>query len=99
VDNDMLIAYSKSDQQAGDAVLAVVNLDPHYTQSGWIELDTEALGIDPSFPMQLVDLLGGDTYIWSGARNYVELRPGDCPAHVFHLRRHLRTEHDFEYFA
>ena len=99
VDNDMLIAYSKADPEAGDTVLTVVNLDPNYTQSGWIELDTGALGVDPSSPIQLVDLLGGDTYIWSGARNYVELRPGDCPAHLFHLRRYLRTEHDFEYFA
>jgi starch synthase (maltosyl-transferring) len=99
IDNDMLIAFSKIDPASRDTVLVVVNLDPSHTQSGWLELDTEALDVDPSSPVQVVDLLGGETYIWSGRRNYVELRPADCPAHVFHLRRHLRTEHDFEYFA
>jgi starch synthase (maltosyl-transferring) len=99
IDNDMLIAYSKVDPASRDTVLVVVNLDPHYTQSGWLELEPGALDLDPSAPVQLVDLLGGDTYIWSGRRNYVELRPVECPAHIFHLRRYLRTEQDFEYFA
>jgi starch synthase (maltosyl-transferring) len=99
IDNDMLIAYSKSDPASRDTVLVVVNLDPHYAQSGWLELDLDALGVDASSPVQLVDLLGGDTYIWSGRRNYVELRPTDCPAHLFQVRRYLRTEQDFEYFA
>jgi hypothetical protein len=29
----------------------------------------------------------------------VELDPHRSPAHLFHLRRRLRTEHDFEYYA
>jgi starch synthase (maltosyl-transferring) len=29
----------------------------------------------------------------------VMLDPRRLPAHVFKLRRHLRTEHDFDYFT
>ncbi|MDX6594354.1 MAG: hypothetical protein QOJ13_3550 [Gaiellales bacterium] len=99
VDNDMLIVYSKRDPESGDTVLVVVNLDPHHTQGGWVDLRLEELDIDPNHPYQLVDLLSDDTYIWNGGHNFVELRPAEAPAHLFHLRRYLRSEQDFEYFA
>ena len=57
------------------------------------------LGIDPDGPYQVHDLLDGETYVWQGPRNYVELDPRRTPAHLFHIRRRLRSEHDFEYFA
>ena len=44
------------------------------------------------------DLLGGARFLWSGGRNYVELDPASVPAHVFRLRRRLRTERDFDYY-
>jgi starch synthase (maltosyl-transferring) len=44
------------------------------------------------------DLLGGGRFLWSGSRNYVELEPAAIPAHVFQLRRRLRTERDFDYY-
>ena len=44
------------------------------------------------------DLLGGARYEWHGARNYVELDPFVVPAHIFRVRRRVRTEHDFDYF-
>ena len=37
-------------------------------------------------------------YIWHGARHYVELHPEVVPAHIFRLRRRIRTEQDFEYY-
>ena len=77
----------------------VVNLDPHHTQSGWVELPLERLGIDPAHPYQVHDLLDGETYTWQGARNFVEIDPDRLPAHLFHVRRRLRSEHDFEYYA
>jgi starch synthase (maltosyl-transferring) len=96
-DNDALIAYSKT---AGDNVIVtVVNLDPHHTQSGHLELDLHALGIDPADAYQAHDLIGGGRYFWHGSRNYVELDPRQCPAQIFRLRRRLRREHDFDYFA
>jgi starch synthase (maltosyl-transferring) len=99
VDNEYLIAYLKSDAASGNIVLTVVNLDPHHVQSGWLELDIEALGLDPDRPYQVHDVLSERRYQWRGPRNFVMLDPARLPAHVFVLRRHLRSEHDFDYFV
>ncbi|MFK4150328.1 alpha-1,4-glucan--maltose-1-phosphate maltosyltransferase, partial [Streptomyces sp. NPDC004065] len=83
-DNDAVIAYSKS---AGpDAVLVVANLDPHRTQEATVSLDMPLLGLDQHASMSVHDELTGETYHW-GRTNYVRLRPGDRPAHVFHVQR------------
>jgi starch synthase (maltosyl-transferring) len=37
-------------------------------------------------------------YLWQGARNYIELNPQIVPAHVFRMRRRVRTERDFDYY-
>jgi starch synthase (maltosyl-transferring) len=98
VDNDQLIAYTKSDESSNDAVLVIVNLDPHHAQSGWVDLDLEALQLDPERPYQVHDLLSDQRFQWRGTRNYVMLDPERLPAHLFRLRRHLRSEHDFDYY-
>jgi starch synthase (maltosyl-transferring) len=98
IDNDQLLAYSKSTEDLSDAVLVVVNLDPHHVHSGWLELPLEALGLPAREPYQVHDLLGGGRYLWHGARNYVELDPRSAPAQIFRIRRRVRTERDFDYF-
>ena len=77
----------------------MVNLDAHQAQSGWVELDIDALGLDPERPYQVHDLLSDQRYHWRGRRNYVMLDPQRLPAHVFSLRRRVRSEHDFDYFC
>lgn len=98
VDNEQIIAYSKSNPERTNEVLVVVNLDPHYRQSGFITLPLEELGLDPWQPYQVHDLLTDARYIWHGPRNYVELNPHNLPAHIFVIRRKMRTEHDFDYY-
>jgi starch synthase (maltosyl-transferring) len=98
VDNDQLIAYLKHDAASDNMVLTVVNLDPYNAQSGWIDLDLTRLNLDAGLPYQMHDLLSDQRYQWHGGRNYVLLDPQRMPAHVFRLRRHLRTERDFDYF-
>jgi starch synthase (maltosyl-transferring) len=98
VDNEQLICYSKRTDDHFDVVLVVVNLDPHHTQSGWIEFPLEELGIDPQKPYQMHDLLSDARYLWQGSRNYVELNPQIVPAHIFRMRRRVRTEQDFDYY-
>jgi len=98
VDNDMLVAYLKQDVPTGNVVLTVVNLDPYNTQSGWIELDLAALGLSTGEAFQVHDLLSDQRYTWRGPRNYLILDPYRLPAHVFRLRRHVRSENDFDYF-
>jgi starch synthase (maltosyl-transferring) len=98
VDNEQIIAYSKISEDRSNEVLVVVNLDPHYKQSGFITLPLEELGIDPRQPYQAHDLLTDARYLWHGPRNYVELDPQTVPAHIFVIRRWVRTEHDFDYY-
>jgi starch synthase (maltosyl-transferring) len=98
IDNDQLIAYLKIDAGSGNVILTVVNLDPHQPQSGWVDLDINALKLEAEQPYQVHDLLSDQRYIWRGRRNYVMLDPQRTPAHVFRLRRRVRSEQDFDYY-
>ena len=98
IDNDQLIAYLKMDSKSGNAILTVVNLDPHQAQSGWVDVDVGALKLDAEQPYQVHDLLSEQRYIWRGRFNYVMLDPQRTPAHVFLLRKRVRNEQDFDYY-
>ena len=103
-DNENLLCFAKTDVDdvlAGElpnVVIVAVNLDFHHRQSGWVQLDLAALGLDPAVPFQVHDLLTDARYLWHGARNYIELDPDRTPAHVFRVRRRGKSEHDFDYF-
>src|SRR5690606_38305467 len=96
-DNEALLCYSKQGPD-GEALVIVVDLDPHHAQSGWVRVPLAELGADPSAPTQAHDLLGGARVLWSGERQFVRLDPWELPAQVFLLRRRVRTERDFDYF-
>ena len=81
-DNDQLIAYSKS--SGDDAVLVVVNLDPHHRQSGWVDLRQYAT--TPGQVVEVHDMLVDAYYRWEGARSFVILDPSTVPAHVLSVR-------------
>lgn len=98
IENDQLMAYLKIDAASGNAVLTVVNLDPHHAQSGWVELDLGALQIDAAQPFQVHDLLSDQRYMWRGRHNYVLLEPQRAPAHIFRVRRRVSSEQDFDYY-
>jgi starch synthase (maltosyl-transferring) len=94
-DNEQLICYSKDHGE--NLILTVVNLDPRWTQSGWVTLDLE---IAPGETYEVHDLLGGARYQWAGRRNYIELNPHALPAHVFRVHRRTQSEHrGFDAFA
>jgi starch synthase (maltosyl-transferring) len=82
IGNDQLICYSKRTADKRNVILTVVNLDPAGTQSGFVELPLEDLGIDVRHPYPVVDLLTGTKFVWQGVRNYIELRPSEVPAHI-----------------
>jgi starch synthase (maltosyl-transferring) len=101
VDNQQLIAYSKTHLVTGrqwatpvdgsplpdpDVVLVVVNLDPTTTQSGWVTLDLEALGLEDG-PFAVHDLLTDAYFAWEGASNFVQLDPAAVPVHLFAVLR------------
>lgn len=96
-DNESILCYSRSRDE--DSVLVVVNLDPHHVQSGWLNLDTKALRIDPEHQFQVHDVLTDRRYIWEGPRNFVQLDPQGVPAHMFRVRERVRSEESFDYFV
>jgi starch synthase (maltosyl-transferring) len=98
VDNDQIIAFSKMSEDRSNVVVVVVNLDPHHTQSGWVDLPPDYFQIDLHQEYQMHDLVTEERYLWQGPRNYVELDPQRMPVHIFRLRRRVRSEHDFDYF-
>lgn len=97
-ENESLIAYSKYTDDMSNIILVVVNLDPWHTHSGWLHFPVSEFGMKEHDSYQVHDMLGGAYYLWSGPAYYVELDPGVMPAHIFRVRRKVRTEHDFDYF-
>jgi starch synthase (maltosyl-transferring) len=89
IENDQVIAYSKRaiDPDDPDTIVVIANLDPLHTQSGWVELDTAALGIDPTERYVMHDLLTDARYEWGPSRNFVMLDPSGLPVHLFSLER------------
>jgi starch synthase (maltosyl-transferring) len=97
IDNEPIIAYSKvravpaAEGSAGtagrDVIVTIVSLDHRDVQSGWVELDLDALGVDPGRPYVMHDLLTGAQYQWEGRHNYVMLDPATLAAHLFSLEQ------------
>ncbi len=97
-DNPEVICYSKATNDLSDVIIVLCNLDPFHKQTGWIDLDLAALGLDPRKTFQAHDLLSDGRFLWHGARNYFELTPEIRTAHIMKVRKWVRTERDFDYY-
>ncbi len=95
-DREELFAFSRSDASAKNVLVIVANLDPHHRHSGYVDLAD--IGLPTSGSYQVHDLLGDARFLWRGERNFVEIDPAVAPAHVFRVRRKLKTERDFDYW-
>jgi starch synthase (maltosyl-transferring) len=98
IDNEQMIAYAKVAPDHDDAIVVVANLDPHNVHGGWLQMPLAELGLEPNRAYRMYDLLGGGSFLWQGARNFVRLDPNGVVAHVFAVKRHVRTEREFDYF-
>ncbi len=97
-DNENLLSFTRHTDDFSNIILVVVNLDPHHVHSGWITIPLEEMGLKPEAGFQVHDLLSDSRYLWNRSRNYVEINPHIVPAHIFRIRRRIRTERDFDYF-
>lgn len=97
IDNDEVIAYSKTSSDGTNTVVTVVNLNPNYAQGGNLFLSSKDFGTDDSY--QVHDLITGMRFLWSGESNFVKLEPHVSPAFVFRILKRVRTEQDFDYFV
>ena len=85
IENEQLIAYSKTTKDLGNRILTVINLTPRSGQSGWLDLSVEQLGLRLDSHYIACDLLTGARYGWYGNRNYVALGESGIPAHILKL--------------
>ncbi len=83
-DNDQILCFSR--RTGDDAVIVVVNVDPHHTQETTVHLDMPALGLAWTDTFSAHDEITGEAWPW-GEHDYVRLDPGHEPAHVLHVRR------------
>ena len=90
IDNDFLIAYSKATDDRSNAILTVVNLDPHNAQWGWLDLNLGDLGLPMDAPFVVEDLLTSQRFTWHGSRSYIRLDQG-LPAHILSLHPTSRS--------
>lgn len=94
--DDAILCFSRhvtaeqSPTGRADAVVVVVNTDPHATRGAVVDLDLAALGVHaphddgaPAFAAH--DLLSGAVYAW-GAHPYVRLDPWTQCAHIIGVR-------------
>ena len=90
-DNERLLAYAKTSEDGADVVVVVVNLDPRWKQSGWVEVPLQPRAGHP--PYAADDLLNGGRFTWrTDGWNYVELDPAVTPAHILLMPRPLVPE-------
>ena len=74
------MAYVK--QQEGNAIVTVVNLDPHHEQAGSVTVPAH-IGLPPAFGV--TDLLSGERFDWRIGPNYVRLDPWTRQAHILRV--------------
>lgn len=85
IDKETMMVFSKA-MSGAPPILVILNLNPHDWVEATVELDLQALGVDPSQPYEVHDLITGASFTWSGARAYVRLDPADEVAHIFEVR-------------
>jgi starch synthase (maltosyl-transferring) len=86
-DDDAILVYSKylagehTRSGRSDAIIVVVNTDPHSARETTVRLDLRALGLQPGSQFTVRDLITSQTWTWSDD-NYVRLDAFVEPAHV-----------------
>ncbi len=89
-DDESILVYSKYldgayvEGGATDALIMVVNVDPHSVRETVVRLDLTRIGLDADARFTVRDLLTGATFEW-GRDNYVRLDAFTEPMHILHV--------------
>jgi starch synthase (maltosyl-transferring) len=86
-ENDNVLFYSKITAARDNLILCAVTVDTHHSQTAFVHVPLEDLGIGQHETFQVEDLLTGERFLWTGARNFVSLNPHTRPAHIFRVRK------------
>jgi starch synthase (maltosyl-transferring) len=86
-ENTSILCYRKWNADLSSQILVIITTDFRSAQAGWIDVPTGDLGLPPNSPYQVEDLLTGEVFIWSGARNFISLDPSQRIAHILRIKR------------
>jgi starch synthase (maltosyl-transferring) len=86
-DDENIFFYGWWTPDRSNVVLVAVNLDPSAPHDSMVFVPIEELGIKPSEPYTVRDLLTGGEFRWTGEANYVRLDPRVAPAHILVVKR------------
>jgi len=86
-ENPYVLAYLKQSADGSNRILVIVNMDWHWTQSGFVHLPTATIGLGPDSEYAVEDLFdpARPIYRWRGARNFFKLDPLKSPAHILRV--------------
>lgn len=88
LENEHLLAYLKVTDDLSNIILVVVNLDPHSTQTGYVQIPKETLRLGDKINLKLHDLITNEHYTWTQDWNFVQLNPHKMPFHLFKVEIH-----------
>jgi starch synthase (maltosyl-transferring) len=84
IHNDQLLAYLKVTKDLQNIILVIVNLDAEHTQSGYVQMPLDRLGISQEgVNIKLTELVSGDHYTWTNEWNFVQIDPNQIPFQIF----------------
>jgi starch synthase (maltosyl-transferring) len=89
-DDDSILVYSKYlagrfvRSGVSDAIIVVVNVDPHSVRETTVHLDPTRFGCTADRPFEVTDLITKQKFTW-GADNYVRLDAFAEPAHILNV--------------
>ncbi|MBP2436487.1 maltotransferase domain-containing protein [Microbacterium amylolyticum] len=80
-DDDHILVFSKGHGE--DAVIVVINLDPHGARATTVHIDWKAIGLPSTFAVH--EHLSGADWTW-GEHNWVRLDPAENVAHILTVK-------------
>lgn len=83
--NDNILAYSKISADKSDALLILVNLDPHAAHSADYEVPLWEFGLPDDATIGVHDLFGDNRFTLTGKVQSITLDPDDRPFMVWRL--------------
>jgi starch synthase (maltosyl-transferring) len=86
-----ILAYAKISANPTNAIIVVVNLDPHEPHGGEVELPLAALGLAVEDQFEMEEMFSGVVSGFEGANQRFRLDPEANPALIFRLRQPTRA--------
>lgn len=84
-DSDSVLFYGKMTADRASMVFVAVNLDPFETHEATIEFPLSEMRIDRDGSFEAEELIGGERYVWRGARQRIRLDPRANPTAIFRI--------------